>query len=164
MTENVNTPPQMISVVNVKLGRRMRAILVHLSKLESGYGNRQDHIIRTIEGLYGQKLSGDGTFTYSYDMSISRSLRSSYCRAFRTLLQDGLIITEKNIYQYEYKGRPLYSRWDGKEYVQVRATPKPTKTWDSKPWFYITPEGLEYVNKRCQLAKVVNKMGELHYD
>jgi hypothetical protein len=73
---------------NIKLGKRMKAILCHLAK-KPEYSNRQDHIIRTIEGLYRQKLSGDGTFKYFYDMDIFPALRSSYCRAFKTLLKHG---------------------------------------------------------------------------
>jgi len=143
---NVNKPDQLPQGVNIKLGKHMKAVLLFLYE-KKGHALRQKTIIRDVCDLYDHKKAKERKIDpFFYPLPISRCLRASMCRAFTLLEDHELIQRQRYKYSYEYKGRPLYQKWQDGEYVQVRTEPKPTKTWISKPWFGITEKGIEYVN------------------
>ena len=158
-TLNVNNSGQMTPDVNVKLGKHMRGVLLHLYN-EKKYVQRQDTIIREVLRLYDFEKAKTSWYSnkakahIAFPLPISRSIRASMCRTFATLEKAELIQRQYNQYKYEYQGKPLYTDYStGK---QIREPKKPTKVWRSKPWFGITEKGIEYVNTSLQRKPDVN--------
>lgn len=154
---DVNTLDQLTQDVNIRLGKHIKIILLYLYKQKESL-QRQNWIIKNAYKLYRlrQITSGpnEGKFMKVWPSTLPRKLRVSACRAFKTLETQGLIYRHHYKYKYEYKGRPLYTNYRTGE--QVRAEKKPTKTWNSKPWFGITELGIEFVNNSIQLNRDVN--------
>lgn len=155
--ENANNSIDFGVGVNIKLGKHMKGILLHLYEKKE-YEKRQVSIIREVCDLYDyERAKMLKIYPKSFDLPVSRSLRVSMSRAFSALEKHGLIYRQYYKYQYEYKGRPLYHTWEKNgDYVQVRSEIKPPKTWISKPWFGITEQGIEYVNNLDHLTPDVN--------
>jgi len=151
---NVNNPHKLTTDINIKLGKHMKVILLHLHE-QKGYMRRQASIIRDIYDLYDHdRMKERNLSKYSCELPITPSLRVASSRAFSRLEEHGLIYKYFYNYKYEYKGKPLYTNYSTGE--QIREPPKPTKIWTSKPWFGITEKGIGYVNNSTDFRVGVN--------